>query len=324
MQQKLIIASAVSATLQGLVEQLVVPLPMALFLFEAKVEGILASTRWLWAGQAQRPNCLDEQLNRWAKAFLGAAFWRNSAVARSELGWHLGGNDRCTLDAAMRRARLSLLPPGDLYKNVFSAASAANCGWAARSLSTLKAAGVTDWPEWTSPSRSLSCYRQHVIGQLYKNGYESWRREASNHSAQVPYLAIAERRGGYLTKILGDNSEWDVLLGTRAHCRLRAGLITLRSQSGRTSRAKFQDCIFCAAIVRNATSQILGKCKVWQSFRHDFARTGTPNDRRDTVDSITLAVLRAEPGTPGFNIAVSWSVARDEKARSYWKGSGLR
>ena len=77
-------------------------------LFESKIDGVIAPSRWLWVGKAGVGETLNAQYENWDRALLGATKWRNAAFIQSELGWTLCGHDRMLRDAAMRRFSLWL------------------------------------------------------------------------------------------------------------------------------------------------------------------------------------------------------------------------
>lgn len=86
---------------------------MALELFESKVDAVLNKGRWLYTLAPAAQCRLDNALDNWARLLLGADWWCNGAVCRSELGWLLSGMARGVKCVALRRARLYNLPPSD-------------------------------------------------------------------------------------------------------------------------------------------------------------------------------------------------------------------
>ena len=60
MNQRLAIAGTNFTTLSNLVDANVIPLPMAVVLFESKVDSILTLSQWIWVGQEG----VEETLNR--------------------------------------------------------------------------------------------------------------------------------------------------------------------------------------------------------------------------------------------------------------------
>ena len=112
---RLALASAAFSKLSGLVSAGAVPIAWATRLFESKVDSILVLSRWLWLGVPGLAAILDRQQENWARGLIGAATWRNPAVASSEVGWLLSGHDRAVKEVALRRARLWRLPATDIY-----------------------------------------------------------------------------------------------------------------------------------------------------------------------------------------------------------------
>ena len=108
------------------------PLCFALALFDAKVEGSVRFGRWLLATAPGALDRYDTAYNRWACALLHSPPWRSAAIAHMELGWGLCGRHRALLDVAGRRARLWMLPKGDMYGEVFIKSHAVPLSWARR------------------------------------------------------------------------------------------------------------------------------------------------------------------------------------------------
>ena len=115
------------------------PLCYVLCLFESVVEGTLRFGRWLYAVQPGAEEILDSLYQTWARSLLGAASWRNWAVAFSELGWVMTGSGRAVVDVAMKRCTLFLLDPHDIYRRAFVLGhSVEGMTWSKLSLAMLK------------------------------------------------------------------------------------------------------------------------------------------------------------------------------------------
>ena len=111
--------------------------------------------RWLYVLVPTAESALDEALERWARALLGADPWRSSAVARSEFGWHVSGFARAVRSLAFRRARLWARESADWYRSYFSHCQARNLGWACNGLRILSSGGVANWPAVSAENRSV-------------------------------------------------------------------------------------------------------------------------------------------------------------------------
>ncbi len=116
-KERLAAAEEVCSSLIGLVAAGRVPRPDALQAFEAKVEGTVASARWLWSTADGALEALTRANAKWSKALLGGVPWRNTGVAALELGWSLDGASRAVLDICRRRARLFALPASDFFRS---------------------------------------------------------------------------------------------------------------------------------------------------------------------------------------------------------------
>ena len=324
LRNRLAAADGVFSILSSLVEHNVVPLPLAVVLFEGKIDSMLSVSRWLWIGTDGSTSVLNEQYAKWARSLLGAAPWRNAAVASSELGWSLDGSCRLLRDVALRRARMQKLSWQDLYRGMFEEASRQGCGWAAASSKALEAAEILDWSAWSGIERGGGDYTEYVVQKLQANSLGNWTALATRHNAQVPYLQISTSRGGYLRECLESALDWDVLLATRAHCRLRAGLITLRCRSGKRSSARLQNCIFCSCSTRNATVHVIGKCAAWSQWRSKVRALLEDASCAISADSLTMRILKTRPEESLYSAVALWSRDIDKSAKVFWKGRDLK
>ena len=315
---KLGLARAAFSTLLGMVNSRVAPLPTALILFNLKVDSVLAHTRWLWIMLPAAQSVLDDQYQSWARALLGADAWRNAAVATSEVGWPLGGFARLVRATALRRAKLWTLPEQDVYRAAFERANSLECGWAARSGQVLRQYGVSDWPVW-QPSgiraKSLTNYRSYVLSRLMEASRTDWTAVASQHNAQVPYLRFRKARCVVMRTLARSRLRWNCLVGVRAWCRLRAGLVVLRHSQRRISRARFQQCIFCHAIVRNATVHVLGKCVFWHEHRAVLQLSPA---LLVSPDKVAIFFLGCSTVSPLFPLVVRMADEIDTTPAAFW------
>ena len=204
---------------------------------------------------------------------------------------------------------------------MFEEATLHRCGWAERSSKSLAEAGIDDWQTWCLAGQPSSRYTDYVSGVLRARSAKTWESLAAKHTAQVPYLQTCGGRGGHLSACLSHDLSWDVLLASRSHCRLRAGLITLRTVNGRRSTARFQNCIYCSISCRNSTVHVLGKCEVWSSWRAKFTDAVGSAHVVNTADSLTLVLLRSQPGQRHYPAAAQWSRDVDAAAKKFWYGT---
>ena len=112
---KLHSCGAAFSTLVGLVNGRILPLPMAVELFDLKVDAIMSGSRWLWLSTPDAQQKVDDFLDRCARCLLDADPWRNGHIIRGELGWHLSGWQRVQCDAICRYARIQKWDDDDLY-----------------------------------------------------------------------------------------------------------------------------------------------------------------------------------------------------------------
>ena len=280
-----------------------IPLPIAAQIFEAKVDSVLALSRWIWIGLPDVEERVNAVYEDWARCLLSAESWRNAAVAASEVGWSYSGYARVVKDAALRRARVIMKPDGDIYKLAFTEASARGVGWATRCKKELVRWNISPWELWSLGGGSYEQYKGYVDQQLSSSCNAAWTAIAEKHSAQVPYLAFNAVAGSAMQAIKAKGLPWDVLMACKAWFQLRAGLIPLRAVNGRRSMARHQVCIFCGRGVRNAVVHVLGCCKVWREGRNRFLHSTAQSANMSSSDK-TLAVLACSPGSSAFQSCV--------------------
>ena len=310
-------ASAACSPLLGLVTSHAIPLTFAMDIFEVKVDSVLRVARWLYGCCPAAQSLLDELFESWARLFIGAEPWRNSAVARSELGWHLTGFARAVGCMAMRRARLWLKGADDWYASFFMRNNALGIGWSGTSLSLMRQWGVEDWPAVADSCGTYSAYHKYVSASLTGACGLLLIRGLANHSAQVPYCSFQDGPSHVLLQTRGLNLPWVTQLQLRGWIRLRAGLACLRALGGRRSNAKFQRCIFCNRGVRNGTVHAVGCCSEWDIPRGAF--TVAVGAGSNTPDKICGLALSTVPGAAGFVEAVALCHGIDRGATQYWK-----
>ena len=90
----------------GLVKGQRIPLALACFIFDCKVESSLRFGHWLWGVQAKALASLSDAYSSWARMLVGASRWRSAEVCRSELGWSLCAQAEVVIDVACARQSL--------------------------------------------------------------------------------------------------------------------------------------------------------------------------------------------------------------------------
>ena len=137
--QKIACVIAAVATLAGLVAGRMIPLALALDLFESKVEGSMRFGRWLLALVDGAEDRLNSCYEAWARALVGSPAWRSGVIASGVLGWTSGRFMRAILDVTKHRAKLWSLPAGDLQRRIFvEARSGGASTWANKSIAFLR------------------------------------------------------------------------------------------------------------------------------------------------------------------------------------------
>jgi len=189
MDTRLRTAAGHLSSLAGLVAAHAIPLPLALFLYDSKVDACLAPGRWMYAVMAPSPEAtLDAFLCNSARALLGLPPWKTGMAACWELGWCLGGFARGILEVACRRAKLWALPDDDFYKIFFMQGHHVPGSWPARSLALLQAWGLDDWPDCEG-DLTLVRYKTSIRAILAHVCCANGATSLTDGSA-VPYFSI--------------------------------------------------------------------------------------------------------------------------------------
>lgn len=304
-------ASANFAELVGLVGLPGLPLPVALSMFEAKVVGALSHGRWLEALVPEAEALLDAQFEKWARALLGADWWRSGAIATAEVGWSLSGFARTVEVVARRRARLWLLPDGDFYKEFFRWGGVVpGKTWARASAQLLRDWGVLDFPPFASGGNGYQQYLQYVRVQLETRCRIQWKLMAGRHTAPVRYLEVQSEPGAAMMAIRRCPLGWDVLRFVRGWCRVRAQL-----QVFRAARRRFAPCIFCDEVVPAELEydHVFDSCSAWAEMREAMLS----HSHTGRAGSVLMQVLRASPDDEYFSLAVAFADKVDRVAREW-------
>ena len=298
--------------LLSLVTERALPLPMAMVVFEAKVDATLFC-RWLWI-LPEAPAIINGAYERWARLLLGGDAWRNAAVATSEVGWRISGQARIVQVVALRRARLFALPEEDFYRRAFiRAAGGGRTTWASKSKALLEEWVLLDWPEWSRSSGSYEQYKSYVILHLEGQCLAMWKPVAERHRSKIPYLTFQAGPSDILESVRQSNAAWEPMVAMRGWCRARAGYIeVIRPGHRRGERV----CIFCGCLVRYAMAHITGQCVPWSPQRCQVLASMV-SPAPNTLYLIARAVLGCSPEEPHFQQAVLFMDGVDQAAAAY-------
>ena len=153
----------------------------------------------------------------------------------------------------------------------------------------------------------------------------AWHDAIAHHGAQVPYLVFQQQPSVAVRTVLALAAaepplDWDVQIGLRGWCRLRAGLPRLRALHGRRSDARFQECIMCKTCIVNATKHAIAACAHWAPLRENVC-AADPTFLVLEIDAFTKAFLSCQPSSVAFKQVVRLADAIDHAAGEFWRGS---
>jgi len=311
-------ASGAFAPLCGFACTGTIPLSFLLVLFEAKVDGILAHSRWFFACAPDAASTLDSLFTSWARGLLGAPKWHHGTVARWELGWALSGAARAVLSAACRRAKLWLLHDGDFYKHVFLLAHTwPGETWAKLSRSLLQDWGIADITAGTAQP-SYNEYKHYVRDMLASKCCELSHTLRVKHTNPVPYTSIAPAVPNTHKLVLDAASRlpWSCLQGIRSWCRFRAGLVPLAHINRRRSQASIQHCVLCDTRVRNPSIHAIFRCTAVSDLRPAAAAPPA-----EGFQEALCRLLQTPPESRDFAALVQFIAAIDKLALDFWHSS---
>ena len=310
--------------LSGLVSCGILPLWLALDMFETKVDGVLRPGRWLLAIAWDAKTSYNDAFESWARSLLGSQRWRSGAVATGELGWRLSGFDRAIVDLASRRARLWNLPACDLYAGVFRAAHGwPGATWSKVSLALLDDHGILDWPCWAGPGSSVKAYVKYVRGTLRSSHLIVWKASAEKHVHPFPYLLLREEPSS--DAVIGHKAvlSWGHLLAARSVSRIRAGLLHLGHRGGRRTAARLKQCIACGQTVSDTYVHCLAICAAFSSERGAAVHTlGLVDGARRKDVAMQLLKLRASDRAYPAALHLAHSISLCEC--NFWRCTATR
>ena len=313
LRQRLAMANHEFSNLDALVAARALPLQVAVQLFEAKVDSVVAYARWMHAILPEAADTYMQQYGKWALRLLGAPLWRSGVAACSELGWHLNGQARSVRDVALRRAQLLRWGEADLYRASFEANTNVPGSWASKSKGLLQEWGVERYEVWSATGGEYGQYKQYVDRELAEKTKQSMVAGLQVSSAILPYMCIQMPVSTVLAQCREAGLDWATCLAVRSWCRLRADYIELAGRSGHRSSARDKSCIFCEGPARNPAVHVLGKCGSWTEARTAFL-SATGLSSSSTPEEVALAVLKARPSERGFTAAVVFAREVDDKA----------
>jgi len=225
---------------------------------------------------------------------------------------------------AVRRARIWLLPEGDLYRDTFVWAHQWPSSWAAKSYALLSKWGVDDWPLFAASGRGLESYRKYARSVLEQAKFGMWYQRARGHLQVPDYLSFQSSPSQLLKAAKAVGLPWETRIRTKSFCRLRAGMLTLSGVDGRPSVAKLQSCIFCGRAVRTPMTHVVATCPHWGQHR-ELVLGVLPLASTGVVDQymLTRLLFVCPPSAPGFIELLQWFSKIDSACQDYWAARGF-
>jgi len=320
LDQKIARIGSCVASLAGLIACRVVPLALALQLFESKVDGAMRFGLWLLAISEGAEQRLDLCYEGWARALLGSPPWRSGVIAAGELGWTLSGFQRAIYEVAKRRAKLQVLPETDYYRKFFM--DAHHCEgetWAKKSYLLLQRRGIADWNEWSMTGGTMNGYCKYVYKTLEEAHAAAWLESAQKHCVPVsrervlPCISFAPQTA------LALELPWKVLINQLSHARLKCGLASFGHLSGRRTQARLQQCFICNRLVSNTWMHIFGSCEHWTSLRDAACNALALDIRTARSWDIMFAIVGVDPRSPAYCVCLEFVNAVVIAADKYWQ-----
>jgi hypothetical protein len=310
-QARIAAATADVAALAGLTRNKTIPISLALRMFDAKVEGSMRFSRWLWGASPELLTLADDAYNRWARTLLGAEPWRCGDVASAELGWHITGAGRCLIDVVAKRTTWWTASSSDPHALIFRMGhSLPGDTWSKLSAALLDTWGILDWPQWSNAPAGQNCstsaYKKYVLEKVMAKCSVARCPSLSKHIIPVPYVPpppCATTCGPL---------PFETQLQLRDFCRLRAGLLHLGHAGGHRTAAKSKQCVLCDSKVLNIYTHVLLLCPGVASER-EAAR-----NKAACLDS-ARAVLSTPPSHPAFQTVVALCSSVAEKEGAFWR-----
>ena len=305
------------APLCGLVTSNALPLPLAVPIIASIAEGRLAQGRWLYVVAEEAETALNALQATWARALLGADFWRGATISRWEVGYVITGMGHAVLDMARRRARLWLLPDSDFYKGAFLRAMSADAPtWSRLSQTILQTWGVPEFYE--SKDWGYRRYVRIAHNIILQKCADAATPARMAHQLPIQHSLLEQEPSTVLRAALRTPLGWETLCGLRARARLRARISVLRHRNGRKNRAAEQKCILCQGFTKRAFAHALIKCPSLAACRDQLP----PDLQHDggQEGSYLCKLFTLAPASPGFEQAVKLFKTIDDAERVFWRG----
>ena len=220
-------------------------------------------------------------------------------------GTRLTGFCRAIVDVACQRARIQSWPQRDFYGKFFIFGRQNEASWSSLSKQLLDTWGLCDFCEGNM-ELGLKAYRTYVKDTLAER---CRRKFLSLIDSQFHTLCL--NPGQILPPLVRLNVPWNILVASRALCRLRLLVLPLSHKGGDPSRAREQKCIFCESWTTTPLGHVIFRCEHWKGFRVKF---------RCLDQSITLGQFLSLPvDDDSFQQLAAWALQIYNSTKDFWK-----
>ena len=243
----------------------------------------------------------------------------NGSVVVWELDWHISGMGRAVVDLAKKRAKLWLLPAGDLYKESFLRCLSLVGGttWAHLGGRLLQSWGISEFAP-VEGGDGFRRYCRYVKQVVLERCDQERRRGRAAHRFPIPFsdLVLGVAPSLRHREMLRGGLSWDVLSGIRSWCRIRAGIVVLGHRRGQRSQARVQCCIFCDCESSSLYQHVFLHCPHWIQERSGLALV--LGHSVGTQLCHLIALLRLFVRDSGFVEVVAWCREVDRGVHRFW------
>ena len=179
--------------------------------------------------------------------------------------------------------------------------------------------GLADFYGSSGSEADIPAYFDYARDALVRRCSEAWAPILSRHVLPFSYSRVQlPSNHSAMSWARKSIHCWEELLGVRAWCRLRAGLVRLSHRFHKRSAAKVQLCIFCDHSVTSAYGHVFGNCAEFADLRLAPLRAILSEAGADNVDK-AVSILRVGPPDRAWKSVLRWCLEVDRRAEVFWQ-----